>query len=153
LEKRTERIPLGSYDLGLAYLRRERVACEDLIEQGKSPKKHRDQQHEQKLRTLRQAVREFFDWAGGTADAKPARWKSQETRDINYQIKRLYLDPSKVMDYPLQKIECGGNDAANQGTCRSLCCYRGLGWSFVSTKHAEYALGRVRSTRNLEGRI
>jgi len=106
-EKRIERIALGSYDLGLPHLRRERSACEQLIEQGKSPKRHRAEKKERRQgasRTLRQAVDEFFAWAGGDAEHAPALWNSPETRRHNYGVKKNYLDPSPIMDLPLQII-------------------------------------------------
>src|SRR5437870_3614241 len=62
-EKRTERIPLGPYELGLPYLRRERAACERLIEQGKSPKRLRSYEQERRRAanmTLRDGVAAFF---------------------------------------------------------------------------------------------
>src|SRR5215510_1833502 len=73
-EKRVERLRLGTVaELGLPELRRRRVACEQLIEEGTtSPKQHRSQQQKQvrqqhtlAKRTLRGAMDEFFAWAGG----------------------------------------------------------------------------------------
>jgi integrase len=100
-EKRTERIPLASYDLGLPRLRRERVACEQLIEQGKSPKLYRAEEGEkQRLAgmTLREAVAEYFAWGHKVV------WKSPHTRSLNDRIRRLYLEPAKIMDLPLDSI-------------------------------------------------
>jgi hypothetical protein len=100
-EKRTERIALGSYDLGLNRLRRERVACEQFIEQGKSPKLHRSQQQERQrvaTMTLREAVKEFYDYGHRVL------WRVAETRELNDRIRRLYLEPADIMDYPLESI-------------------------------------------------
>jgi integrase len=106
-EKRTERIPLGSYDQGFAYLRRERAACERLVEQGKSPRRHRSEQTEQRQsasRTLRQAIEEYFAWAGGDAEHEPALWNSPWTRKLNNQVKRRHFDNAAIMDLPVQSI-------------------------------------------------
>ena len=100
-EKRTERIALGSYDPGLAHLRRERGACERLLEQGKSPKLHRAEGQEKRRTagmTLRQAVAEFFEVGHDKL------WKSPWTRKVNDRIRRLYLEPAELMDYPLENI-------------------------------------------------
>src|SRR5262245_28016623 len=89
-EKRTERVPIGSYTIGLVQLRRERVTCEQLIEQDTSPKRYyRDQKERQHSarRTLRVAVQEFFVWAGGGGENEPALWKSPQTRRTNECIK------------------------------------------------------------------
>jgi integrase len=100
-ERRTQRIPLGPYDLGLPRLRRERDACEQLIEQRKSPRLHRSEQQERQraaTMTLRDAVEEFYDYGYRVL------WKSPETRKLNERIKRLYLDPAAIMDEPLDSI-------------------------------------------------
>src|SRR5262245_18162529 len=79
---RVSRVPLGSLDLGLPYLRRECVTCEDLIRQGLSPKQHRGAQKEKQqaaTRTVRVALNEYFAWAGGDDENPPALWKSPET--------------------------------------------------------------------------
>jgi integrase len=102
-EKRPERLPLGSYEeLGLTRLRRERAACELLIDQGKSPKRLRS--HDQERRkaagmTLRQAVKEFFVYG----HAGP--WQSPETKELNDRTRKLHLEPADwIMDLPLESI-------------------------------------------------
>jgi hypothetical protein len=108
-EDRTERLPLGSYELGLPYLRRERVVCEQLIEQDKSPRQHyaeqKERQHSAK-RTLREAVEEFCDWAGGDAEREiaPALWMSPESRKNHMALKRRHLDKAAIMDLPVESI-------------------------------------------------
>jgi integrase len=99
-EKRTERLPLGSYDLGLPRLRSERVVCEQLIEQSKSPKRHlsdkKDRQRAEAM-TLRDALEEFW------AHASERLW-SPNVRVHNDQVRKKHLDPMKIMDLPLASI-------------------------------------------------
>src|SRR5262249_34661747 len=76
-EPRVARISLGPYAQGLPHLWSQRAACEQLIREGKSPKRHYGQQQEEQraaARTVRQAVEEYFAWAGGTDEKAPARW-------------------------------------------------------------------------------
>jgi integrase len=107
-EKRTERIPLGSYDLGLPRLRRERVTCEQLIEQDKSPKRHRSEQQERQraaAMTLRNALEEYW------AYARRVLW-SPDVHQHNERIKRKHLEPMEIMDLPLDSIRAQHLDEA-----------------------------------------
>jgi integrase len=116
-EQRNARLRLGSYDkLGLAHLRRECITCEDLIQQNKSPnahyaekQEHIRKQHTTAKRTLREAMNDFFAWAGGDIDdggnIPPARWKSPKTRRHNRGTKKNHLDNAPIMDMPLLNIE------------------------------------------------
>jgi hypothetical protein len=99
-EKRTERIALGSLDQGLRQLRRERVACEDLILQGKSPKRFRGQQQEQRRAagmTFADALEEF--WPHGVK----VLWNAA-TRKHNEGIRKNHLNPMPMMSMPLESI-------------------------------------------------
>jgi integrase len=98
-EKRTERLPLGSYELGLFDLRRERVACEQLIEQGKSPKRYRTDQQEKRraaTMTLRDALEEYWKVCKKT-------W-APSSQEENDGLKRRHLDKLDIMDMPLDAI-------------------------------------------------
>ena len=101
------RIPLGDYDerSGLAELRCQRAACEDLIRQNKSPKVHSKLMLEQRLeqqqltkRTLGEALEDFFEFGRTTL------WRSPHTIALNESIKKNHLDRSKLMAKPLDQI-------------------------------------------------
>jgi integrase len=99
-EKRTERISLGSYDQGLPYLRRERGACEQLIAQGKSPKRYRVQDQEKRRAagmTLREALEEFWK------HASKKLW-CPGTRQHNDRTRKNYLEPMHIMEMPIDSI-------------------------------------------------
>jgi integrase len=107
-EKRTERLALGPYDLGLTHLRRMRVTCERLIEEGKSPRRYYDVEQEKQRTagmTLRQAVAEHFEWAMRTV------WNSPHSRSNNEDYRRLYLEPADIMNLPLDAIRVHHLDA------------------------------------------
>jgi hypothetical protein len=103
-----QRIPLGPYDQGLPHLWSQRAACEQLIREGKSPKLHYGRIEEEQRassRTVRQAVEDFFAWAGGTTERAPALWHSPETRKVNRGYKRRFLDrPSPLLDMPVALV-------------------------------------------------
>jgi integrase len=99
-ESRTARVSLGSYDQGLAHLRRERVALEQLIEQGKSPKRHRGHQQKQRRAagmTLRNAMDEFWTFA------YRALW-SPGVRKYNDRVRRKHLEHLKIVGMPIEDI-------------------------------------------------
>jgi hypothetical protein len=127
-EKRTERLALGPYDLGLTHLRRMRVTCERLIEEGKSPRRYYDVEQEKQRTagmTLRQAVAEHFEWAMRTV------WNSPHSRSNNEDYRRLYLEPADIMNLPLDAIRVhhldpswhpfGSTMAVPAHTC-AVCC-------------------------------
>jgi integrase len=111
-EKRVERLLLGSLDLGLPHLRRERVACEDLVRRGESPKHHRARDQEQRRAagmTMRQAMDEFF------AYALRRRW-SARTAVTNARCRHLHLDPLPIMEMQITEIRARHLDEMCLGT-------------------------------------
>jgi integrase len=100
-EPRTVHLPIGTFDDGLANLRRERVAVEDILRSGKSPRRCyadiRDKRRA-KLMTLRQAIDEFFE-----NRKKTRRWNDR-TKVSREKMRRLHLDPHPIMDLPLEEI-------------------------------------------------
>jgi integrase len=135
-EKRIERISLGPYDKGLGELRRECVACEELVRQGKSPKRFRERQKEERIArgmTLRQAMDEYYK-AGNEYLWSPAVRYNMAGFRKNYldfkpppddagkgSSKRKYRNKSpadsadavrRVMDMPIEDIRAAHIDEA-----------------------------------------
>jgi hypothetical protein len=121
------RLPLGSYSQGLRELRRQCGALEELVEQGKSPQRYR-QQVKDKLRaagmTLREALDEFWP------HALKKIWAPSTARQ-SAQVRRLHLDKLSIMDMPIDSIradhivkdmgEKWATQSGNGERMRSLC--------------------------------
>jgi len=108
-EKRTERIALGSYDQhGLTKLRHDCVACEKLIEQGRSPKQHLEREKERLRKagmTLRQAMDEFYE------HGRRKLW-NDGTCKYNERVRRKHIEPVQLMDWPIETIRAVDIDEA-----------------------------------------
>jgi hypothetical protein len=100
-ENRVQRLPLGNYDKeGLSKLRRTMVVIEDLIREGKSPKKHFTtalERQRAKGMTLRDAMNEFYD------HGRENLW-NDSTRIQNERRLRRDLSKLEVMDMVLDDI-------------------------------------------------
>jgi hypothetical protein len=121
------RLPLGSYSQGLRELRRQCAALEELVEQGRSPRRYR-QQTQDKLRaagmTLREALDEYWP------HALKKIWAPSTARQ-SAQVRRLHLDKLPIMDMPLESIRSDDIDrdmgekwatqSGNSARMRSLC--------------------------------
>jgi hypothetical protein len=109
-EVRVARIPLGSYDQGLLKLRRICVAYEDLIAEGKSPKRYKQHVEDQQRAagmTFREALEEFWQFA------VKGLW-NPKTRKHNEYIRKNHLDPMPMMDMPIESIRGHGGKLRRQ---------------------------------------
>src|SRR5262249_28077640 len=99
-ERRTMRTPLGSYEQGLRELRLKRAACEQLITEGRSPKRYwkrrGGEQHAAGM-TFREGKDE--NWP----HALRQLWNPTTAKN-NAQVRRVHLDNLSIMNMPLESI-------------------------------------------------
>jgi integrase len=99
-EPRTARVELGDLGLGLDELRRRAQDCEHLIAEGKSPKRHFEEQLKKRLAanmTFGEAFDIFWNYA-------VAHLWNAKTTDNNTTTRKKHIEPMAIMKMPLDSI-------------------------------------------------